>query len=163
MKDTRTYRPCVRVLIIKEDKVLLGTKTWKGRTLRSVPGGGIDPGMSKELACIQESLEEVGVIIEDPTFTGVDLLYDVEMPQPERRKIYRGGHDFWYVARYVGEDRTYRGSEGDNQTYKWVNFNNFANLMSKTNGEDKFTDVARRAMDAAIKIIKEKRKRKPLW
>lgn len=134
-----------------------------GKDMRSVPGGGIDKGSTREEACKQECLEEIGVIIEDPTSLGVDMKYEVESPNPERRKIYRGGHDYWFVARYVGKDETLRGSEGDSQSYTWVSIDTWRKNWTDGNDLKAFKEIGLDAMDAAEKVIKQKRKRNPLW
>ena len=163
MLDTRGYRDSVRVIIIKDDKALITKTKFKGIELRAVPGGGIDKGSTMEEACIQECLEEVGILIQDPTSLGVKTKHEIESPNPERRKIYRGLVNYWFMARYLGIDETIRGSEGDSQSYIWVKIDTWKKIWAGGNSEEEFVGPGLDAMEAAEKLLKQKRKRDPLW
>ena len=61
-------RPTVKVVIKKDDKILLLNKGL-------LPGGGIDPGESDQVAIVRELQEELGVTIKDVQEIGTVVQY----------------------------------------------------------------------------------------
>ena len=119
--DNRTLRPCVRVIIIKKDKVLLGKKFIKGKFVcYEFPGGGVEEGDSFEFTVVNECLEEVGVSVVNPVRLDLSFSYEVKYPDPKRAALYKGGIDHWYYATYVMEDKRLFNVEGDALPYEWV-------------------------------------------
>ena len=119
--DKRGYRECIRVIIVKGDKILLGDKIIKNKFVcYEFPGGGIEEGESIESTVIKECLEEVGILVEKPIDLGLSYQYDIDYPNPERAKLYRGGKDIWYSATYVRRDKKLHNIENDALPYQWV-------------------------------------------
>jgi 8-oxo-dGTP pyrophosphatase MutT (NUDIX family) len=119
--DNRKYRTCVRVVITRGDKVLLGDKYMKGKFVgHEFPGGGVEDGDSLETTVVKECLEEVGIKVGDIKALGVTLQYDVEYSKPERAKLYRGGNDHFFVCRYLSKNEKVLGADNDELPHQWV-------------------------------------------
>lgn len=132
MSDKRGYRQCVRVIITKGDKVLLGKKFINDEFIGyEFPGGGVEEGDSLEETVKKECLEEVGIKVTNVTPLGVQFKYDVDYPNPERAKLYRGGEDTFFAAEFVSFDKKIHDSEGDALPYTWETIPNAIKLISK--------------------------------
>lgn len=131
--DNRGYRKCVRIIIRKGDQVLLGERFYHDGSLMfyEFPGGGIEKGDSVEDTVKKESLEEVGIIVDNVKSLDLHFSYDISYTNPSRAKKYRGGEDVWYVADYVGQDHSEHGKEGDALPHRWVNIDHAIKLIMK--------------------------------
>lgn len=131
LKDTRKYRQCVRIIITKGDKVLLGKKFINDEFVGyEFPGGGIEEGYSLEETVRKECLEEVGIKVTNITSLGIQFKYDVNYPNPERAKLYRGGEDTFFTAEFVSFNNKLHDSEGDALPYTWETIPNAIKLIS---------------------------------
>lgn len=118
--DKRTYRQCVRIVICKDDKVLLGKKIIHGKFVcYEFPGGGVEEDHDLVQTVIKESLEEVGIRVDDVQSLGLEFKYEIDYPNPERAKLYRGGIDIWYMAKFVQYDKSKLGDDNDELPYTW--------------------------------------------
>jgi mutator protein MutT len=69
--DYHNPRPCVAILILKNDKVLLARRAVepaKGKW--DIPGGFMEPGESAEEAVVREALEETNLLVRVTGFLG---------------------------------------------------------------------------------------------
>lgn len=131
MSDKRGYRKCVRIIITKGDKVLLGKKIINSEFVGyEFPGGGIEEGHSLEETVRKECLEEVGIKVTNITSLDIQFKYDVNYPNPERAKLYRGGEDTFFTAEFVSFDKKLHDSEGDALPYTWETIPNAIKLIS---------------------------------
>jgi len=81
LRELVGHRPIIMVgsgiLLVREDTVLLQRR--KDNGLWGIPGGSLEPGESLEGAAIRETLEEVGVVIDELTlfkvYSGKDQFY----------------------------------------------------------------------------------------
>ena len=131
-KDKRWYRKCVRVAITKGDKVLLGKKIIDGKFVGyEFPGGGVEEGDSLEETVKKECLEEVGISVTNIKHLGISFKYEVNYPNPERAKLYKGGEDTWFSCEFVKFNKELHGIEGDSLPYTWETVPNAINLIKK--------------------------------
>lgn len=163
MDKVRSYRESVRVLVIKDDEVLLGTTHRKGGLTRTLPGGGVEKGDSREYTVIKECLEEVGVVVEDPTFLNVEYRFEYEHHLNRNNEEYKGGHDYWYMCRYVGMCDTLLGLDNDSFSFEWVKLGSLVDAITTANVNDKFTPILREVVSSAVKLLEAKRRKNPLW
>ncbi|HEX7854053.1 MAG TPA: RNA pyrophosphohydrolase [Sphingobium sp.] len=105
------YRPCVGIMMVNR-----GGQVFVGQRIDSkegdawqMPQGGIDPGEEAEQAAVRELGEETGVKPEHIQFlarTKEELLYD--LPDELIGRLwggkYRGQRQYWFLARFLGED-----------------------------------------------------------
>lgn len=118
--DEKTYRRCVRVLILKEDKVLLGRMRKEGQFICYLfPGGGVEEGDSIEESARKECLEEVGIAVKNVRQMGYVVKYTCEFDKPERAALYLGCEDFYCLCDYGEDDKKLYGSEGDSLLCTW--------------------------------------------
>lgn len=131
--DTRPYRSCVRIIIRKGNLVLLGERFYNDNTLMyyEFPGGGIEEGDSIEDTVKKESMEEVGVVVDNVKSLDLHFIYDIGYTNPTRAKKYRGGEDVWYVADYVRDDHSVHGKEGDALPHIWVDVSKAIGMIKK--------------------------------
>ncbi len=108
MIDGDGYRPNVGIILCnKANRVFLGKRL--GEESWQFPQGGIDQGESPEDAMFRELEEEVGLKkrhVEILAKTQDWLRYDVPVKwiKPERRHIYKGQKQIWFLLRLVGKD-----------------------------------------------------------
>lgn len=153
--DKRTYRKCVRVVIIKNNKILLGKQYIKGEFVYyEFPGGGVEHNDTFEETVKKECLEEVGVLVDNINFLNLQYRYEVNYPKPERAKLYRGGEDNWFSCHYVKEDKSIYGDDNDKLEYIWVTIDEAIKLI--LNGPESRFNPTRLA--ALNKIINNKNK-----
>ena len=80
----------------------------------------MEEGDSLEETVIKECLEEVGILVTEPTSLNMAVRYEIDYPNPERAKLYRGGEDNWFTAKKVKRDKSLHGVEGDLLPHEWV-------------------------------------------
>lgn len=118
--DTRTYRRCVRIVIVKGKQVLLGKKYIDNKFIGyEFPGGGIEPKDSETETVVKEALEEVGILVRNPVNLHLRYCYDIDYTNPERAKLHKGGEDVWYMADFAKRDEALHGIENDKLPYTW--------------------------------------------
>ena len=131
MHDKRGYRQCVRVVIVKGDQVLIGKKIIDGKFVcYEFPGGGIEGNDTPEETVFKEMLEEVGIRVKDIVKLPLEFKYEINYPNPERAKLYRGGQDNWYMATFDRYDRSKHGSEDDSLPYKWYDIDDSIDVIN---------------------------------
>lgn len=151
MSDKRRYRPCVRVIIVNDDKILLGY--WmKGDEVvnYTFPGGGIEEGDTVEETAIKECLEEVGILITDVKQLGLKVTYEKEFSNPERAKLYRGLEDTWCVATFKKTDTSVYNKEDDALSFIWEKPSKAIDLI--LNKQNEFTPAT---VNAIFKVSAE--------
>lgn len=145
MQETRPYRKCVRVFILKDNKIALGKRynDQKQFIKYAFPGGGVDLLNEKDhnpnkdqylkavIAAVEgECLEEVGIAVKNVQLLGLVHQNNFEYPKPERAKQFRGSEDIWCVCQYAGVSKTLHGKEGDALPFKWETIDNTMDLIS---------------------------------
>lgn len=146
--DTRGYRKCVRIVIVKGDKILLGKKFIGGKfSYYEFPGGGVEEGETVEQAVVKECLEEVGVLVDNVfLLPGMNFRYEVDYPNPARAKLYRGGEDSWCVCRFNKYDNSLFDSQDDALPYTWETLEGAVKLI--TDGPlNRFNDARFKVLD----------------
>ena len=119
--DKRGYRKAVRVIITDGRHILLGRKIINGKFVcYEFPGGGVEEGDSLEETVVKECLEEVGILVTDAKSLNMAVRWEIDFPNPERAKLYRGGEDNWFTAKKVKQDKSLHGIEGDLLPHEWV-------------------------------------------
>ncbi len=129
MIDGEGYRPNVGIILCnKMDKVFLGKRlkedSWQ------FPQGGIDQGESPEQAMFRELGEEVGLQkkhVEVIARTQSWLRYDVPAKwiKADRRRIYKGQKQIWFLLRLVGNDADVSLENSEHpefDAWKWGNY-----------------------------------------
>lgn len=155
MTDTRTYRKCVRIIIRKGDKVLLGERRYDDGTMMyyEFPGGGIEKGDSLEDTVIKEAMEEVGAVVTNVSSLDLHYCYDISYTNPSRAKKYRGGEDVWYVCDFVREDHSVHGKEGDALPHIWVDVSEAIDMVRK-GPASKYNEARLAALEKVKKLNK---------
>lgn len=155
MSDSRVYRDCVRIIIRKGDLVLLGERLYSDNTLMyyEFPGGGIEEGDSVEDTVKKESLEEVGMVVDNVVSLDLRYTYDISYNNQSRARKYKGGRDEWYVCDFVREDHSVHGKEGDALPYRWVPIDKVIDLIR--NGPASKYNEARLAALNKVKKLNE--------
>lgn len=155
--DKRGYRRCVRVIIQKGDKVLICKKFMRGEWVGyEFPGGGIEPGESIKATVVKECLEEVGILVKNVQALGIEFTYELDYPNPERAKLYRGGIDLWQRCVYVRDDKHLFNTEGDGVSSTWVTLNEAVKLINESPKDLVFNPVRLQVL-AKIREINERR------
>ena len=134
-EDKYNYRPCVRVIPVRGNKVYLGKRVFEGKLDYAFPGGGIEEGMSAIQAVIEESREELGILVKNPVHLGIDFKYLRDKPFTRGTEVYHGGVDSWYVAEYVKDDKRVYNIEGDGMEILLVSFDVARKLILSTDNE----------------------------
>ena len=107
---TLPYRPCAGVMLANRDGlVFVGQRLDTSSEAWQMPQGGIDPGEDAEEAAIRELGEETGVhggLVEIIARSREEYFYD--LPDELIGKMwggkYRGQRQYWYLARFLGQD-----------------------------------------------------------
>ena len=151
-QDNRVYRKNVRVIVIKNDKILLGKKFINNKFLcYAFPGGGIEEGQSIKETVIKEMLEEVAIEVDNVELLNFTSNYEITYSDPERAKKYKGGEDEWCSCRFVKENTSLFNTEGDAMPHDWVTIDQAIKIIN--NGPYSNINPAR---INALKILKEK-------
>jgi mutator protein MutT len=109
-----TLRPrAVGILLNDRGEVLLMRRRKAGRAYATLPGGGIEPGETPEVACARELREEVNLTVEVGPLVyrhqglGNDEFYfrvayvSGEMRLGDGPEAIRSGEDNWYSPQWV--------------------------------------------------------------
>lgn len=119
------------------------------------PGGGIEEGLDIAENIRKECLEEIGVQVKNIVSLELALEYEVNYPNPERAKMYRGGKDHWYTAEFVKVDNHLHNTEGDALDFEWVQIDR-AMEMIKTGPESSFNPTRLKALERTKKHLAKK-------
>ena len=156
LNDKRGYRQCVRVIIVNGKEILLGKKYIDGKFVcYEFPGGGLE-GDDVNTAVVKECLEEVGIQVKNVKALGVEYQYDIDYPNPERAKKYRGGKDIWMTAEFSRKDDKFHDSEGDALPYTWETIDSARKKIEK-GPESRFNPARFEALDKLEDILKHKK------
>lgn len=114
------YRRRVEVAILKGDQILLTKNKDKssGKEWYGFPGGGTEGKTDVETAK-QECLEEVGILIKEPTKTEIFKTEESINDKKGRAEKYRGSKTRYFVADYDAVDKSKLGDDGDSVRYVW--------------------------------------------
>lgn len=122
----KTYRPCVGMMLLNHDGLVLVAQR---RDIRldawQMPQGGIDEGETPFKAALRELVEEIGtdkveLIAEAPEW------YDYDLPEWLQQKLwngqFKGQTQKWFLFRFQGRDEDINLSVTDEFiAWKWVN------------------------------------------
>lgn len=157
-QDNRTYRKCVRVIIVNSDTILLCRKYIDGKFSSYIfPGGGFDNGDDLTNTAIKECLEEVGILIKNVKPLGLEITHEFEFDKPERAKLYKGSTDIWVTAEYVRKDDAKHDSEGDAVPYSWETMKTAREKINSVSDKEYIPDKLE-ALDKLEESIKDKKK-----
>lgn len=131
MSEKENYRPCVRLVIVKGNKIVLSTRTFMGEKDVTVPGGGIEKGKTPEEACREEALEEVGMEVVDVVPLDIEHKYLWKKPDERDGVNYVGGNDTWFMAKYKKKNMSKFNIEGDGLNPKFVSFDEAREMISQ--------------------------------
>jgi 8-oxo-dGTP pyrophosphatase MutT (NUDIX family) len=117
------FRKRVEVFVIFKDRIIAGENPRWNKMLQA-PGGGVEKGQTLEKAAIQECLEELGILIENPKLISkktlkVDwysqLRSGQSLPQKivDRMRDFRGSEIFFMYAMFKKVDRRHYGRDND--------------------------------------------------
>ena len=124
-KTPLPYRPCVGVVLLNSQGLVLVAQRIDAPGAWQMPQGGIDPGEAPQAAAFRELQEEIGtanaaIVHEHPDWITYDLPPDLVGRAWKGR--YRGQTQRWFAMRFLGTD-----SEIDLDTahpefdaWKWV-------------------------------------------
>ena len=104
------YRPCVGIMLVNRDgKVFVGQRLDNVVEAWQMPQGGIDEGEDAKTAALRELGEETGIGPENVEIIAKakdEHFYD--LPPELLGKLwggkYRGQRQYWYLARFLGQD-----------------------------------------------------------
>lgn len=153
MSDLRSYRECVRIIICKDNLVLLGERRYSDGTLMyyEFPGGGVEKNETISDTVKRESLEEVGMVVDNVRSLDIRYSYNISYNNPTRAKKYKGGNDVWCVCDFVKQDHSLHGKDGDALPYKWVPVEEAINLI-KNGPPSKYNQARLEALDKVRRL-----------
>lgn len=148
----------VEVIIVKNNKVCLTEVTTKDNyTFYGFPGGGVEGEDSHEETGRKECLEEVGILVKDISYLGLNVILPATFVKTERDTQYSGIHKFNYMARFDKVDKSILGKDDDALPYRWVTIEEAVRKVSL----NRFKDVAANRVEA-LKKVKSWLEMKPL-
>lgn len=155
-------RPCVRVVVVKLDKICLLKQTnSEGKfTNYAFPGGGIEPDQDHFEAVKMECLEEVGIAVTNVTALNLIDERRGQFFYGERAKRYAGIKDNYYIAQFLRDDRRLFNSQGDGYKYEWLTIPD-AVLKIQNGPVGEFNSMRIKALELAAKYLSEKNPAKP--
>lgn len=117
----KAYRHCVRVLIFKDNKVLLCTRK-DGKEIQNYefPGGGIETNDSFEESVIKECLEEVGIRVNNVQEINLTIVHDIKDLEYTSTEKYLGNINNYARCDFVEEDKSVYNIERDALPYEWL-------------------------------------------
>ena len=109
-EQERGYRPCVGIMLVNMDgKVFVGQRLDNVVEAWQMPQGGIDEGEEAKDAALRELQEETGIVSDHVKIIAKakdEHFYD--LPPELVGKLwggkYRGQRQFWFLARFLGQD-----------------------------------------------------------
>ena len=109
-EQERGYRPCVGIMLVNMDgKVFVGQRLDNVVEAWQMPQGGIDEGEEAKDAALRELHEETGIVSDHVKIIAKardEHFYD--LPPELVGKLwsgkYRGQRQFWFLARFLGQD-----------------------------------------------------------
>ena len=113
-----TLRPRAAAILLNDhSEVLLMLRRKAGRKYATLPGGGIDPGETPEVACAREVLEEVNLVVtvgplvhrhqgmgNDEHYFHVTYVSG-EMRLGDGPEAIRSSEENWYSPQWISVDR----------------------------------------------------------
>lgn len=125
---TLPYRDAAAIMLLNaEGKVFVAQRIDNLAEAWQMPQGGLDPGESAEAGVLRELEEETGIpprLVEIIARTEAPLFYD--LPADLVGKVwkgrYRGQRQFWFLARFLGQDRdvNLETAEPEFRAWRWA-------------------------------------------
>lgn len=142
-KDPSQYRPCVGIMMVKDDGPDAG-KAFVGKRIDTregdwwqMPQGGVDEGEDLEKAMLRELEEETGVKLSHVKIVGPmadELFYD--LPKALQGKLWKGRYigqrQVWFLIRFTGEASDIDLNAHEHPEFcewKWVPIDQLPNLI----------------------------------
>lgn len=126
----KTFRHCVRVIILKENKVLLCKRYDKNKLQNyEFPGGGIEKKDSFEESVIKECLEEVGIKVKNIKELNLSIVHDIQDLMYIDKEKYAGNINDWVVCEFEKIDKSVYNIERDALPADWVTIDEAIGLI----------------------------------
>ena len=103
-----TDRPRACTAILRAGQILMVLHVHDGRSYWTLPGGGVEPGETREQAAMRETLEECGLAVKI-----IRLLFE---------RDYIAGREYTFLAEIIGDEQfIVAGSDLENSLEKqWI-------------------------------------------
>jgi putative (di)nucleoside polyphosphate hydrolase len=122
------YRPAAAVMLLNDrNQVWVGQRRDSTLEAWQMPQGGLDEGEEPQAGALRELEEETGIashLVEIIARSERELLYD--LPDDLIGKLwkgrYRGQRQYWFLARFLGQDEDVRIETADPEfrAWRWV-------------------------------------------
>jgi len=122
------YRPAAAVMLLNDrNQVWVGQRRDSTLEAWQMPQGGLDEGEEPQAGALRELEEETGIashLVEIIARSERELLYD--LPDDLIGKLwkgrYRGQRQYWFLARFLGQDDDVRIETADPEfrAWRWV-------------------------------------------
>jgi len=122
------YRPAAAVMLLNDrNQVWVGQRRDSTLEAWQMPQGGLDEGEEPQAGALRELEEETGIashLVEIVAHSERELLYD--LPDDLIGKLwkgrYRGQRQYWFLARFLGQDEDVRIETADPEfrAWRWV-------------------------------------------
>jgi len=122
------YRPAAAVMLLNDrSQVWVGQRRDSTLEAWQMPQGGLDEGEEPQAGALRELEEETGIaphLVEIIARSERELLYD--LPDDLIGKLwkgrYRGQRQYWFLARFLGQDEDVRIETADPEfrAWRWV-------------------------------------------